>query len=355
MAMPRVSIRQLLLFLVLLPPLAGDVLALQQRLKEVFVENRDAVVRVKAAFRGETEEGKTHVTLKVGTGFFVSPEGHVLVNSSRAAGADRVWVEFRDESYVAEALGHDRMTNLSLLRVVEPPEGFGFIPVDGSVGMPEPGALVFAISCPLDFKPSPGIGLVTGIENKIGSQVFPTEYIRTNIPVEAGRGGCPILDINGRLLGMTVASIPDLEASYAIPVEALIRVRDDLLFSGKMIHGWLGFRVAEATGEDGVRRVYLSSVVDGGPSEEAGLRDGDILLAIGKRKILGVEDVPAAVFYTRANQYASVTVERDGKPVEISIKTLPRPESDPVIGPKTEAPVKEEAASDENISSGSAD
>jgi serine protease Do len=323
-----------LVFLAFRLPLPADVLALQQRLMEVYEENRDAVVRVKAAFRDETEEGRPHVTLKVGTGFFVSQEGHVLVNASRAAGADRIWVEFHDEPYVAEPVGHDRLTNLSVLRVVEPPPGFKFIPVDASLPKPKPGAVVFGISCPLDFKPSPAVGLVSGIENKIGAQVFPTEYIRTTLPVDAGRGGCPVLDIHGRLLGITVASIPDMDASYAMPVEALVRVRDDLLFSGKMVHSWIGFRVAEAADAEGARKVYLSSVVEGAPAEEAGLREGDVLLSIGGREIFGVADVPAAVFFTRANQYTTVRVQRGGEVSEVSVKTLPRPESDPVIAPR---------------------
>lgn len=322
----------------LLSPLAADVLALQQRVIEVFEANRNAVVRVKAAFRTEgEEEGRALVTLKVGTGFFISKEGHVLVNSSRAAGADRVWVEFRGKPYVAEPVGHDRLTNVSVLRVVSPPDDFTFIPVDSGTAKPQLGAIVIGISCPLDFDPSPSMGLVSGMENKIGAQVFPTEYIRTSIAVDSGQGGCPILDINGRLLGMTVASIPDMDSSYAMPVEALIRVRDDILFSGHMIHSWMGFRVAEATDPDGESAVYLSSIVENAPAETAGLKEGDVLLSIGGREIANVADVPSAVFFTRANQYTMVKVRRGDEVFEVSVKTLPRPEKDPLIAPQPAA------------------
>ena len=134
-------------FLASLRGASADALALQQRLIEVFQQNRDAIVRVKAAYResASDDEGKVQVVLRVGTGFFVSREGHVLVSASRAAGADRVWVEFKGESYATEPLGHDRLTNISLLRVLDPPETFSIISVDPSVARPALASIAVAI------------------------------------------------------------------------------------------------------------------------------------------------------------------------------------------------------------------
>jgi serine protease Do len=304
------------------------VLALQQRLIQVFEQNKNAIVRVKAAYaQPEIEDGKAQIMLRVGTGFFISQEGHVLVSASRAAGADRVWIEYQGRSYATEAIGHDRVTNISVLRVLEAPEDFSIINLDTSVERPALGAIAVAIASPLDFGPSPSMGLFTGFDKKLGNKVFPTEYIRTSISVEAGQGGCPILDINGRFIGMSVASIPDLDGSYVLPVDALARVRDDLLFSGKIIHSWLGFEVAVQLNDRDAKDVILADVVEGAPADEAGLQKGDQLLSIGGRKIETVSDVPGAIFFTRANQFTSVEVLRAGQRVEVSVKTLPRPES----------------------------
>ena len=311
----------------------ADALALQERLVTVFEQNKDAIVRVKAAYRGpDTEAGKAQVVLRVGSGFFVSKEGHVMVSASRAAGADRVWVEYKGNSYATEAVGHDRLTNVSILRVVELPESFSIIPIDTSVETPMLGSIAVAISCPLDFDPSPSMGMVTGMDKKLGNRVFPTAYIRTSIDVDAGRGGCPLLDINGRFIGMTVASIPDLGGSYCLPPDALVRVRDDLLFSGHIIHSWMGFEVASKLNADNSHSVYLSKLVAGAPADEAGLLEDDRLVSIGGRAIDTVADVPTAVFFTRANQFTTVKVTRDGEELDFSIKTLPRPEKDTLIG-----------------------
>ena len=308
----------------------GDALAFQQRLLDVYETNKNAVVRVKAAYVQGESDGKTQVMLRVGTGFFISQEGHVLVSASRAAGASRVWIEYKGEPFAAEPLGHDRSTNVSLLKVVEPPESFSIIKLDASQALPDVGSVAVAITTPLDFGPTPVMGLFTGVEKKLGSKVFPTSYIRTSIPVDGGQGGCPILDLNGRFLGMSVASIDELNGSFALPVDALARVRDDLLFSGKIIYGWMGFEVKSELHEDNTDGVYLSQVVEDAPAAEAGMQAGDQLVSIGGRKIEDVFDVPGAIFFTRANQFTPVEVYRGEELLKLSVKALPRPEKNPI-------------------------
>jgi len=313
-------------------------LALQQRLIQVFEQNKGAVVRVKAAYTNPDKDGKKQITLRVGTGFFISKEGHVLVSASRAAGAERVWVEHQGKSYATESVGHDRLTNVSVLKVLQPPKDFSIIAIDTNAERPALGSIAVAIACPLDFDPSPSMGIFTGAEKKLGNKIFPTEYIRTSISVEAGQGGCPILDINGRFIGMTVASVPDLDASYCLPAEALARVRDDLLFSGHIIHSWMGFEVKSRLNADDSDAVTLSKVLVGAPAAEGGLLQGDHLVSIGGRAIQNVEDVPSAVFFTRANQFVSIKVRRGDQELEFSVKTLPRPEKDTVISAVDSSP-----------------
>lgn len=309
----------------------NDALALQDRVLGVYEQNRGAVVRVKAAYTGGEVDGKTQVMLRVGTGFFISKEGHVLVSASRAAGASRVWIEHEEKQYAAEAVGHDRLTNVSILRVLVPPEKFSIIKLDPAEPLPPIGAFAVAITCPLDFGPTPVLGLFAGVEKKLGNKVFPTSYIRTSIPVDGGQGGCPIFDLNGRFIGMSVASIAELEGSFALPVDALVRVRDDLMFSGHIVHGWMGFEVTSQLLEDDSDGVYLSKVVEDAPAAQAGLQEGDRLVSIGGRRIDDVFDVPGAVFFIRANQFTPVEVYRGDELLKLSVKTLPRPEKDPLI------------------------
>ena len=309
----------------------SEALALQERLLEVYEQNKGAIIRVKAAYAGEEIEGKQQVLLRVGTGFFISKEGHVLVSASRAAGASRVWIEHQGKPYATESVGHDRLTNVSVLRVLELPEEFSIIKLDAAQVSPPVGSIAIAITSPLDFEPTPVMGLFTGIERKLGNKVFPTSYIRTSIPVDGGQGGCPILDLNGRFIGMSVASIAELNGSFSLPVDALVRVRDDLIFSGHIIHGWMGFEVTTKLHADDSNGVYISKVVTDAPAAVAGLKKGDQLASIAGRSIEDVFDVPGAFFFTRANQFTTVEVYRGKELLKLSVKTLPRPKKEPVI------------------------
>ena len=310
---------------------SAEALALQERLLEVYEQNKGAIVRVKAAYAGDEVDGKQQVLLRVGTGFFISKEGHILVSASRAAGASRVWVEHQGKPYATESVGHDRQTNVSVLRVLEPPAEFSTIKLDAAQAMPQVGSIAIAITSPLDFEPTPVMGLFTGVERKLGNKVFPTSYIRTSIPVDGGQGGCPILDLNGRFIGMSVASITELNGSFSLPADALVRVRDDLIFSGHIIHGWMGFEVTTKLHADDSNGVYISKVLTGAPAAQAGLKKDDQLVSIAGRSIEDVFDVPGAFFFTRANQFTPVEVYRGEELLKLSVKTLSRPEKEPII------------------------
>ena len=315
----------------------SEAMAFQERLLEVYEQNKRAIVRVKAIYAGDEVDGKQQVMLRIGTGFFISKEGHVLVNASRAAGSNRVWIEHERKSYATEPVGHDRVTNISVLRVLEPPKEFSIIKLDAAQAAPPVGSIAIAITSPLDFGPTPVMGLFTGVEKKVLKRYFPTSYIRTSIPVDGGQGGCPILDLNGRFIGMSVASLPELKGSFSVPVDALVRVRDDLMFSGHSIHGWMGFEVATKLHADDSNGVYISNVLADAPAAQAGLKKDDQLISIAGRSIEDIFDVRGALFFTRANQFTPVEVYRGEELLKLSVKTLPRPEKEPIIKVESEA------------------
>ncbi len=306
--------------------LSAEVPQIQEQVFGVFNKNQDAIVRVKAAFKQDLVEGKpSQINLRVGTGFFVSQEGHALVSASRAIGADRIAVEFKDVSYPAEAIGHDPSTNISLIRLLKLPPKFGFIRVLSDVAPRAIGTMILSIACPLDFDPSPEIGMVSGLDKNLGDQIFPTTYMRTTIPVGIGQGGCPILDMDGQLVGMSIASIPDINGSYCLPTAALFRVKEDLMHSGKSERGWLGIEVKENATSSAEHNVYISGTHKDGPADIAGLKEGDQIISICGVMIKGITDLPSAIFKTRENQLASMRIIRGKKELELSIKAQVAP------------------------------
>ena len=287
---------------------------------------------MRARFQGAGEEGRPQVIL--GTGFFISREGHVLTNShathqNELDPADRISVEHRRMEYAAEILGTDLSTNLTLLLVDTLPPDFRFIHLTDSSEMPPIGSMVVCISSPFEFDPSPSLALVTGVESRFGNKVFRVPYIRSSMRLGPAESGAPLLDLNGKLIGVTIASLPEVEQSYSIPSRAALRIRDDLLFSGKVTIGWLGFEVYPGSTKRAGSRIAIREVVPGTPAEKAGLAGEDELVRIGEHSIDEVTDVGNALFYLREGQFVTVVVLREGEELSFTFRVAARPDEEP--------------------------
>jgi S1-C subfamily serine protease len=315
--------------------------AFQEDLYRIYNEYESAIVRVKAAFRQkETEDKPSQINLRIGTGFFVSKEGHVLVNASRALGAYKIGIEHNGIVYPAEAIGHDPATNISLLRLINTPKEFGVIPLTFEEQDIPLGTFLFSLACPLDFDVSPIFGILSGVDKKLGDSIFPTAYYRTSITIGSGQGGSPVFDANGRMIGMTIASIPDMNGSYCLPVSSLARVKEDLMVGGKSLRGWIGLEVRENLSGQKEHNVYISKINKPGPAELAGLKVGDNILSLCDVRIKHILDLPSATFKTYINQLSPIKILRGDKVMEFSIKA-------------TEAPAAKEASETEEGSQSS--
>jgi len=308
-----------------LPLQAGDFLNIQRRITEILDQYEGGVVRVKAAVEEPNDSGEVIVTQRVGTGFLISEEGHVLTNASVAYEVDRIWIELDGLSYAADHLGSDPETNVSLLKLMVLPERFSYFRVPPDPEAPTLGTLALAITCPLEFGPSPRFGMVAGHESEFSGRIFPVPYTRVDIPAHPGEGGSPVLDLNGRLIGMIVASLPEVQSSYLLPVRALIHIRDDLLFSGEVKYGWLGIEVEERVEREHGRYVVVTSVVERAPVGEERIREGDKLIAMGAVRIRSRDDVQNARFFYRIGEYVDITLERDGEQIQFPVKVVERP------------------------------
>lgn len=292
---------------------------------EVFARNEPAIVRVKATFEVEGKEGQSPKrTLRVGTGFFVSQDGHVLT-SDLVQGAKLIWIEHHQVYYLAEVVGRDPISNIALLKVKTKPKEFSFLRVDNIPILPRPGTFVVTLSAALEFPPSPSIGIVQGHESNFGNRMFPTRMLRTSVSVGPGEIGAPMLDLDGRFIGMVFASLPDLRSSCVLPASAVLRVRDDLLLSGKATYAWFGLTVTSQISVEESKRVVVDKIVDGSPSSESGIRKGDQLLKIGDHRVEHRGDVATAVFFARPGQFVNFLVRRGSEELEIPVRVSGRP------------------------------
>ena len=306
----------------------GEFLGLEDRITTLFEENKSALVRVKAIYPPKENEDIPQVV--IGTGFFISREGLILTNASIVLNPLRVWVEHDDIAFSAEVIGHDERANIAFLRTHTLPDNFTFLHLVDSPELPNVGSFVLRFSMPLEFKASPSIGLVSGYESRFGERFFPCTYIRTSVPAGPGDGGSAFMDLSGRLLGIQVGSLPDVDSSYILPARAAMRIRDDLLFSGTVTYGWIGFEVEVQSSIEAGRRLVLSQVFDDSPAQSVGLMDGDVLRQIGDYPITVLDDLRNAMFYTRVGQYVDVLIQRNGETRRFNVKMAARPENEPM-------------------------
>ena len=200
------------------------------------------------------------------------------------------------------------------------------------------------VGSPLELSPTPSFGMVSGVESRFGQHIFPCGLIRTDIPANPGDGGSPLIDLNGRLVGIQVGAISEINSTYVLPARAALRVRDDLLFSGKVSEGWIGFEVALDTSVADGTRVLLRSVIKGTPAEQAGMRPGDQIVQVGVYPIHDLDDLRNALFYTKVGEYVLVKLLRDGALSELTVRIAPRPaddgaDSQSLVQPGATAPV----------------
>ncbi|MCD8481688.1 MAG: S1C family serine protease [Verrucomicrobia bacterium] len=238
----------------------GDFLVLQNRITELYREHRTAMVRVKAVHASE-KEGEDVPQLVIGTGFFISREGLILTNASIVANPVRVWVEHNGIAYSCDVVGIDAPTNIALLRIHSLPRQFSFFHLADAAEPPPIGSFVMRLSMPLEFDVTPDLGLITGVEGRFGNRFFPCNFIRTNISAGPGDGGAAYVDLSGRLLGLQVGSLPELRATYMLPARAALRIRDDLLFSGEVRYGWIGFEVREESSIVSGPSLVINSII----------------------------------------------------------------------------------------------
>jgi len=305
-----------------------DPLGIQRRLISVFDENQASVVRIKAAFES-FDEGERKVSLRVGTGYFVSADGMLLTNTSVTLGARKVWAEQNGISYPLELVGADMDTNIALLRIQEErAQPFEYITINER-SYPSVGTMILSIGCALEFDPAPRMGLVSGKNTNFGQRVFPTTYMRTTIAANPGEGGAPVLDLNGRFLGMIVASIPEISASYVIPANAVARVKNDLILNGSVRYGWIGLELEnQPRDHEDLAPLVITEIVENGPSGEAGIHTGDRIISVNNEPVTHVGYLREIFFLSRVGQYLDFELERNGQVIHASLKIAVRPESE---------------------------
>ncbi|MDB6154168.1 MAG: hypothetical protein JWL90_2621 [Chthoniobacteraceae bacterium] len=303
------------------PPTATESIA--DEVRTIFNSCRKAVVRIEAF--------DIHGPLS-GTGFFIDPNG-TLYTSYTVGGESRdIVVCLGTTRYAAHRVVADPRSGIAILKVdAETPFLLPAQSHDLQVASP-----VVAIGYPMDLPPTPSFGTIGGFDIKYLGRFFATTHIRSNMSVQRGEGGAPLLNMRGEVIGILISSLDSGSAAFALPIVAAEKVHKDFIRFGELRPGWMGVNV-RATGEPvegSLARV--DGVFEDGPAQKAGLQKGDVILQIAERKIESIEDVLDASFFMTPEDEVGIKIVRNGQEMQLMLQPADHPASKHPVSPRPE-------------------
>jgi serine protease DegS len=285
-------------------------------------------------FFGEEMPRRQRMLSSLGSGVIVSDEGYVLTNHHVISGADQIQVALRDgRETFAEVIGTDPESDLAVLKIDL--DNLPAIALGDSESVAV-GDVSLAIGNPFGVGQTVTMGIISATgRNHLGLSAYE-DFIQTDAAINPGNSGGALINADGALVGINTAIFSRSGGSqgigFAIPVNLAREILDELVQQGRVVRGWLGLEVQEITsglaasfGLNAAQGVIVSSVVQNGPAQQAGLRPGDVLLAIDGKPILDPRVAMADIADIEPGTRLPLKVVRNGETLEIEIVAGERP------------------------------
>jgi Do/DeqQ family serine protease len=270
----------------------------------------------------------------LGSGVIVSSGGYILTNNHVVEAADEIEVSLSDgRKLLATVVGNDPETDLAVLRVEAkdlPAITFG------SSETLRVGDVVLAIGNPFGFGQTVTFGIVSALgRSGLGINVFEN-FIQTDAAINPGNSGGALIDGGGNLVGINTAifsrSGGSMGIGFATPVSTARAVLEQIIRSGGVTRGWIGVELAPltpalaesfklGTGEGAI----INGVLNGGPADKAGVKPGDVLVAIDGKPVVDPQSVLNLVTGIAPGSAARLKMKRKGEDLEVPVTVGRRP------------------------------
>lgn len=277
-----------------------------------------------------------------GSGFIINSSGQIITNAHVVDGADTVSVRLKDGRTVeGKVLGEDPVTDVAVIKI----EANNLPAVAlGNSDVLQPGEAVIAIGNPLGLDNTVTAGIVSATDRSSSDVGVPDKrvgFIQTDAAINPGNSGGPLLNARGEVIGMNTAIISGAQGlGFAIPINTVQGIAQQLISSGKVEHPYLGVQMVTLTPEvkqqlniesQGQIRIaadqgiLLIRVVSGSPADEVGLKEGDVIQTINNQPVKTTEEVQRLVERSTVGSQLQLTVQRDRTSRQVSVKLKPLP------------------------------
>jgi Do/DeqQ family serine protease len=263
----------------------------------------------------------------LGSGVVVGEDGLIVTNEHVIRDADEIVVRLSDRSeYRAKVVGADVQTDVAVLRIQ--PSGKLRVATLGDSSRLKVGEFAIAVGNPFGLESTVTLGVVSatgrGAEPDLGGG---DDFIQTDASINPGNSGGPLLNARGEVVGINTSMVSAAQGiGFAIPINTVRSVEQDLVAHGTVRRGWLGLGIqallpdlADAFGARGEKGILVNRVVPGSPAERGGIRMGDILVAWGKTRVSGVKEFQRLVTGTPPGTRVTLEVLREGKRVAATV------------------------------------
>jgi len=292
----------------------------------------------------------------LGSGVIVSADGYILSNNHVVEGADEVKVALSgsDDEFIAKVIGTDPQTDISVLKIDAknlPP-----VTITDSDNL-QVGDLVLAVGNPLGVGQTVTMGIVSATGRGLGHQILDYEdFIQTDAAINRGNSGGPLVDAEGRLVGInTVILSPSggsIGIGFAIPANMARYALDAIIREGKVTRGYLGIRLAPEISQSMARAFGLKEragalvddVMPNSPADKSGFEHGDVITEFNGRKVPDSRQLRLWVSQTPPNTKANFKIVRDGKEQRLSATLGELPVQRLSGGPGAPAPQLEKSS-----------
>ncbi len=273
----------------------------------------------------------------LGSGVIVKLEKgkiYILTNNHVVEDAKSITVRFdRHTERRARIVGTDPKTDIAVLEVDA--KGLGDVKKRiaklGDSDRVRVGQIAIAIGNPYGLERTVTVGVISALKRSIGITQYES-YIQTDAAINPGNSGGPLINIYGEVIGINTAIVASGQGlGFAIPINLAKWVMDQILEHGRVVRGWLGVVIQEITPDIaeaiGIREgILVAQVVKDSPADRAGLRVGDIIVALNGKKLDSVRDLQFSVMKTKPGTEVTLTVVREGKKMKLKVKIGELPE-----------------------------
>jgi serine protease Do len=271
----------------------------------------------------------------LGSGFLVDAQGHVVTNAHVVDDADIVKVKLADDhEYRAKVVGKDGRLDVAVLELEKAPHDLPVVALGSSDAL-RVGEYVVAIGNPFGLGNTVTMGIVSAKGRTIGAGPYD-DFIQTDASINPGNSGGPLFNLRGEVVGINAAINPQGKGiGFAIPIDAVKTVLPQLIATGHVSRGRLGVLIqgmdqdlAKALGMDRPHGALVEEVEPGSPAEKAGIKSGDVIVAVDGRDVPHSEELPRMVAQHKPGSHVRVSVLRDKRSQDFDVALAPLQDQD---------------------------